>query len=66
MNLSAKFLMKVLEQHGFVFRRSKGSHYIYYNGLSNKTVVVPVHTKDLPKGTFFAILKQAGIDKNDL
>jgi predicted RNA binding protein YcfA (HicA-like mRNA interferase family) len=29
--------------------------------------VVPVHgNKDLKKGTFLAILKQAGIDKNGL
>jgi predicted RNA binding protein YcfA (HicA-like mRNA interferase family) len=27
--------------------------------------VVPVHgKKDLPKGTYFGILKQAGLDKN--
>lgn len=66
MNLSAKFLIKILEQHGFVFKRSKGSHHIYYNETSNKTVIVPVHNKDLPKGTFFAILRQAGIDKDKL
>jgi methionine transaminase len=30
--------------------------------MSGKTVVVPVHgSKDLPKGTYFGILKQAGI-----
>jgi len=28
--------------------------------------VVPMHKKDLPKGTLLAILKQAGIDKNEL
>ncbi|MDX2196194.1 MAG: hypothetical protein NW207_07235 [Cytophagales bacterium] len=27
---------------------------------------MPVHAKDLKKGTFFGILKQAGIDKADL
>jgi predicted RNA binding protein YcfA (HicA-like mRNA interferase family) len=65
MNLTAKHLIQILEKKGFVFRRSKGSHHIYYHSASNKTVVVPVHgSKDLPKGTFFAILKQAGIDKN--
>jgi predicted RNA binding protein YcfA (HicA-like mRNA interferase family) len=31
-----------------------------------KITVVPMHNKDLPKGTLVAILKQAGIDKNDL
>jgi predicted RNA binding protein YcfA (HicA-like mRNA interferase family) len=30
-------------------------------------VVVPVHgSKNLPKGTFFSILKQAGLEKTDL
>ena len=32
--------------------------------LQTKTAIVPVHGgKDLKKGTFLAILKQAGIDK---
>lgn len=66
MNRSAKNLIKFLEQKGFFFKRSKGSHQIYFNPITNKTVVVPTHgNKDLPKGTFFAILKQAGIDKNE-
>jgi predicted RNA binding protein YcfA (HicA-like mRNA interferase family) len=67
MNLSPKYLVKVLEQHGFVFKRAKGSHQLYFNPATNKTVIVPVHGgKDLKKGTFLAILKQAGIDKSDL
>jgi len=67
MNLSPKFLIKILEQYGFIFKRSKGSHHLYFNPVTNKTVIVPVKGgKDLKKGTFFAILKQAGIDKNDL
>jgi len=67
MNLSAKRLIKLLEDNGFTFKRTSGSHQIFYNFKSNKTVVVPVHgNKDIPKGTFFAILKQAGIDKNNI
>jgi predicted RNA binding protein YcfA (HicA-like mRNA interferase family) len=66
-NFSPKYLIKVLEQHGFVYKRSKGSHQLYYHPLTNKTIVVPFHGgKDLKKGTFLAILKQAGIDKNEL
>jgi predicted RNA binding protein YcfA (HicA-like mRNA interferase family) len=66
-NFSPKYLIKVLEQHGFVYKRSKGSHQLYYHPLTNKTIIVPVHGgKDIKKGTFLAILKQAGIDKNDL
>jgi predicted RNA binding protein YcfA (HicA-like mRNA interferase family) len=65
-NLSAKNLIKTLEKHGFVFKRAKGSHQIYYNSITKKTVIVPLHNKDLPKGTFYAIIKQAGLDKNNL
>ena len=67
MNLSPKFLIKVVEQNGFVFQRAKGSHYLFYNVITGITIIIPVHNgKDLKKGTFLAILKQAGIDKNDL
>lgn len=67
MDLNPKYLIKILEQYGFVFKRSKGSHRLYHNALTDKTVIVPVHGgKDLKKGTFLAILKQAGIDKKDL
>jgi predicted RNA binding protein YcfA (HicA-like mRNA interferase family) len=62
MNLSPKFLIKLLEEKGFVFKRGKGSHLIYYNPINNKTVVVPFHNgKDMKKGTFLSILKQADI-----
>ena len=67
MNLSPHYLIKILLQNGFIFKRSKGSHHLYYNPASNKTVIVPVHGgKDMKKGTFLAVLKQAGIDKTDL
>ena len=40
---------------------------MYYNPATNKTVIVPVHGgKDMKKGTFLAVIKQAGLDKNDL
>ncbi len=63
MNQSPKFLIKLLEQNGFIFKRSKGSHHVYFNPLNNKTAIVPVHgNKDIKKSTFLAILKQAGIN----
>ncbi|HLT42070.1 MAG TPA: type II toxin-antitoxin system HicA family toxin [Sphingobacteriaceae bacterium] len=67
MNLSPKHLIKFLEENGFIFKRSKGSHQLYYNPVTNKTVIVPVHGgKDMKKGTFLAVIKQAGLDKNNL
>lgn len=67
MNYSAKYLIKVLEKDGYIYRRSNGSHQLFYHHGKNKTVIVPIHgKKDLPKGTFYAILKQAGLETSDL
>ncbi len=67
MNYSAKNLIKVLEQKGYSFKRANGSHHLYYNSATGKTVIVPVHgNKDLSKGLFFSLLKQAGIDKTEI
>lgn len=43
MNLNPKYLIKILETHGYSFKRSKGSHRLYYNSVTNKTIIVPFH-----------------------
>jgi len=63
LNYSPSYLINILKANGFVFKRAKGSHQLYFNESKKITVVVPVHKgKDLKKGTFLGILKQAGID----
>jgi predicted RNA binding protein YcfA (HicA-like mRNA interferase family) len=59
-------LIKILEQRGFMLDRVKGSHHIYYNPLTKRRAIVPLHVGDLPKGTLLEILKQAGISKDEL
>ncbi|MEI6575679.1 MAG: type II toxin-antitoxin system HicA family toxin [Bacteroidota bacterium] len=67
MNYSVKNLIRILEQKGFYLKRSNGSHRLYFHPHSGKTVIIPVHgKKDLASGLFFAILKQAGIDKTEI
>lgn len=58
-------IIKVLEKKGLVLDRSKGSHRLYYNLDTKRRVSIPFHKKDLPKGTLFEILKQAGISKEE-
>ena len=65
-SLTPKELIKILEKKGFRLLRINGSHHYFKHPENNKIAVVPMHNKDLPKGTFLSILKQAGIDKNDL
>jgi predicted RNA binding protein YcfA (HicA-like mRNA interferase family) len=64
-SITPKELIKILEAHGFVFQRSKGSHQMYRHPDGRRTVV-PLHAKDLKTGTLMAILKQSGISKDEI
>jgi predicted RNA binding protein YcfA (HicA-like mRNA interferase family) len=64
--LDARRLEKVLLAAGFWRVRQKGSHRIYRDAAGRR-VVVPHHGgKVLPIGTLKAILKDAGLDPEDL
>jgi len=65
-SLTPQEIIRVLEKRGFTLDRVKGSHHIYYHPEAKRRVIVPLHKKDLPKGTLFEILKQAGISKEEL
>jgi predicted RNA binding protein YcfA (HicA-like mRNA interferase family) len=65
-SLKPKDIIRILQQKGFVLDRSRGSHQIWLHPGSHKRAIVPMHSKDLPTGTLYAILKQAGIDKDEL
>ena len=53
--------IRALEKAGWRVHRQKGSHVsMHKEGVPN-LVGVPVHTKDLPKGTLHGILEDAGL-----
>jgi predicted RNA binding protein YcfA (HicA-like mRNA interferase family) len=64
--LTPRQIARVLEKKGFILDRTKGSHQIYYHPETNKRAIVLFHKKDLPRGTLHAILKQAGISREEL
>ncbi len=58
--MTGRDLLKLLKANGWVLDRVRGSHHILVKGSA--TVSVPVHgSRDGPKGTLNAILKEAGI-----
>jgi predicted RNA binding protein YcfA (HicA-like mRNA interferase family) len=65
-SFTPKELVKILLKRGFVLARIHGSHHYFINPDSNKITVVPMHCKDIPKGTLHTILRQAGIDPDEL
>ena len=62
MPMTPKQMAKYLEKNGFMKLRQDGtSHAIYYNEQTDKMTTVPMHNKDLKKGTEHRILKDAGL-----
>lgn len=64
-SFTPKEIISILLANGFELVRTKGSHNVYVNRENGKRTVVPMHNKDLKKGTLHGILKQAGIELKD-
>ncbi len=59
MGTNFKNLIYLIEKNGWKYDRTKDSHYIYVkNGVA---LSVPKHNKDIGKGLYHKILKEAGI-----
>ena len=61
-------LTKKLRKLGCEFvRQAPGAHAIWWNPANRRFTTIPRHKgKDLPKGTVRAILRQLGIDPEEL
>ncbi len=65
--ISGKRMCKILEARGWVFDRTKGSHWVYLRGNPAVSISVPVHgNRDLATGTQRGIMRQAGLTDADL
>jgi predicted RNA binding protein YcfA (HicA-like mRNA interferase family) len=60
-------LIRALERAGFFVHHIRGSHhYLRHPDKPGVLVVVPVHNRDLKRGTLRAILRDSGITAEDL
>lgn len=66
MPLTPKEMIKLLKKNGFVIISQNGSHVKLMNPETDRTIIVPYHSKDLKKGLEQAILKQAGLKQSYL
>jgi predicted RNA binding protein YcfA (HicA-like mRNA interferase family) len=60
MPFKAKEVLRRLQRAGFEVRGQSGSHVVLRHTDGRQTYV-PMHTGDVPSGTFRSILKQAGL-----
>ena len=64
--MKAKEVINRLEKVGFIVNRVTGSHYIMYNPITRKTVVVPFHGgRDIKRPILIDIAFEAGIKRDD-
>ena len=59
MSFKIKLLIKELEGAGWVLDRISGSHHVFTHVKAKRSVVVPVHKKDISPQFAKIILKQA-------
>jgi predicted RNA binding protein YcfA (HicA-like mRNA interferase family) len=63
--VTPKKLIRVLLKLGFFHSHGKGSHMVMAHS-DGRRVVIPMHGRELPKGTLMAILKDLQISKDSL
>lgn len=65
--VTARQLIRALEQAGFVIIRSKGSHhFLQHRTDPTRRTIVAMHSGDVPPGTVSEILKQAGMSRDEI
>jgi predicted RNA binding protein YcfA (HicA-like mRNA interferase family) len=64
-SLRPRDIVAALERCGFVVLRISGSHYQLFNHRTRRHTTVPYHNRDLPRGTVAAILRQAGLSREE-
>lgn len=66
-SINSKKLLKFLKKRGFYIHHQVGSHIVLKSvEEDSRRVTLPMHSKDIKPGTLASILKQAGIDKEEL
>ncbi|MGA3308771.1 MAG: type II toxin-antitoxin system HicA family toxin [Xanthobacteraceae bacterium] len=64
-SLRPRRVVTTLERAGFVVVRIVGSHYQLFNERTRRHTTVPYHNRDLPRGTVSAIIRQAGLTREE-
>lgn len=63
--LSAKEVCKILEEHGFIEVRVRGSHIMMQLQTEESTITIPVpNYKELKIGTLQSIIRQSGLPRS--
>jgi len=65
-SLTPRKIIRKLKKNGFVEDHQTGSHLVLLHPGRGLRVVVPIHSRDIPRGTLMSILKQAGLFEENM
>ncbi len=58
-------VVRALERDGWEIDRQRGSHIVLVKPGRASIVVIPMHRRDIPRGTLRGILKDAGLTQEE-
>ena len=64
-SIKPRDVVKRLKRLGFIEHHQVGSHLTMKHPETQHRAVVPMHLKDMKKGTLSGLLKEAGIERED-
>ncbi|HIJ64710.1 MAG TPA: type II toxin-antitoxin system HicA family toxin [Candidatus Hydrogenedentes bacterium] len=64
-SLAPRVVVAALKRPGFEERRQRGSHLFLWHPERESLVTVPMHARDLPRGTLKTIIRQAGLTEDE-
>ncbi len=64
--LHPRQLVAALKRAGFIEHHQTGSHLYLWHPSRERMTSVPMHARDLKRGTAKAILKQAGLTEDEI
>lgn len=64
-SLKPREVVKKLKKLGFIEHHQVGSHLTMKNPQNDKRAIIPMHLKDIKKGTLAAILRESDIDREE-
>ena len=63
--LSGEEVCRILEAHGFLRVRQRGSHVVLQRKLASRTTTVPVPLhRELKPGTLLSVIRQSGLPRS--
>lgn len=63
--VTARQAIRALERCGWELDRVKGSHHVFRHAEHRHRVVVPMHGRDLAKGTLNQIVEASGVGRDE-